>query len=63
MKVNKYLYLLVIQQYYASSYGWEDVSEYNEKSKIRCVSASIDSSLHSEEPQVLLFLIVSKLSE
>jgi hypothetical protein len=28
MKANKYSYLKVIQQYYAGSYGWEDVSEY-----------------------------------
>ncbi len=26
--MKKYTYLLVIQQYYASSYGWEDVSQY-----------------------------------
>jgi len=27
--MNKYKYLLVIQQFYDSSYGWEDVSEYD----------------------------------
>ena len=26
--MKKYRYLKVIQQYYSSSYGWEDVSEY-----------------------------------
>lgn len=29
MKQNKYNYLVVIQGYYATGYGWEDVSEYD----------------------------------
>ena len=32
MKTNKYYYCKVIQQYYAASYGWEDVSEYETNS-------------------------------
>ncbi len=28
MKANKYEYLLVVQGYYATTYGWEDLSEY-----------------------------------
>ena len=28
-KSNKYTYLKIIQQYYASNYGWEDVSQYD----------------------------------
>ena len=27
-KLNKYTYLKIIQQYYSSNYGWEDVSQY-----------------------------------
>jgi hypothetical protein len=27
--INKFRYLTVIQQVYASAYGWEDVSEYD----------------------------------
>lgn len=29
---NKYRYTLVIQQFYAAAYGWEDVSEYETSS-------------------------------
>jgi hypothetical protein len=29
--MNKYKYLMVIQQYFTSYYGWEDVSEYDQK--------------------------------
>lgn len=32
---NKYKYIKVIQQYYATGYGWEDVSEYETDSKGR----------------------------
>lgn len=34
-KVNKYIYLKVIQQYYTGAYGWEDVSEYECDSQYR----------------------------
>lgn len=30
---NKYLYLMIIQQNYGYRYGWEDVSEYDEKTE------------------------------
>lgn len=32
MKTTKYSYTKVIQQLYASAYGWEDVSEYESNS-------------------------------
>ena len=33
--MNKYKYLLVIQQYYSPIYKWEDVSEYDQKSEYK----------------------------
>ena len=32
---NKFKYLLVIQQYYDKSYGWEDVSEYDKRTEYK----------------------------
>ena len=31
--MNKYRYLMVIQQYFDPLYGWEDVSEYDQKTE------------------------------
>lgn len=33
MKTTKYQYAKVIQQLYASAYGWEDASEYKTNSR------------------------------
>jgi len=37
MKTNKYNYSLVIQQYYAGAYGWEDATEYAANSQKQCL--------------------------
>ena len=33
--INKYLYLWVLQGYYAPSYGWEDLSDYEDYRQAR----------------------------